>query len=119
MTITSNHTQACFNAWMNCESLLQNLTTVKTSVSKKITQVIDECAIICQGTFSALKTGSTNLNRFALLCVGICEECAELLEAQADARFQQCAVICRQCSESLSHLAFPAAILQIAEPQHS
>src|SRR3712207_9265834 len=64
--------------------------------------VIDECAIICQGTFSALKTGSANLNRFALLCVGICEECAELLESHKDVEFQQVALVCRQCSESLS-----------------
>ena len=89
MTVTSCHTQACFEAWMNCEDLLVNLAQVKTSLSKKITKVIDECALICMGTFHALKSSSQNAQRFAVLCVGICEECAEICEELRDENFQR------------------------------
>lgn len=106
MTITSCHTQACFDAWINCENLLTNLGEVKKLVSKKVTKVVDECALICMGTFHALKSRSNNINRFAVLCVGICEECAEICEALNEKEFRDCARICRQCSEQLTGIAF-------------
>lgn len=106
MTIASCHTQACFNAWINCENLLKNLAQVKGSVSKKVTKVVDECALICMGTFHALKSRSTNIKRFAVLCVGICEECAELCEQLREDEFKMCAKICRQCSEQMTSIAF-------------
>jgi hypothetical protein len=104
MTITSTHTKACFEAWINCENLLVNMAQVKESISKKVTKIIDECAFICMGTFHAMKSGSQNLSRFALLCVGICEECAEICESQSGFNFKRCARICRECSEALSKL---------------
>jgi hypothetical protein len=110
MTISSHQLQACFDAWMNCEDLLSNIAEAKTSFSKKLTQAVDECALICMGTFQAIKSKSENMSRVALLCVGICEECAELLEEQKESIFSQCADHCRKCADSLSHLAFPAAI---------
>lgn len=105
MIVTSCHTQACFEAWVNCENLLLNLTAVKKSFSKKLTKVVDECAFICMGTFHALKSNSKNLNRFALLCVGICEECADICEMQTGFNFKRCAEICRHCSETMSRVA--------------
>ncbi|HEU4471766.1 MAG TPA: hypothetical protein VFR58_11815 [Flavisolibacter sp.] len=106
MTVASYHTQACFNAWMNCEDLLVNLASLKLGLSKKLTKVVDECAMICMGTFHALKTSSQNTRRFALLCVGICEECAELCESQNADYFRECAKVCRKCAETMSVLAF-------------
>ena len=106
LTITSHQTQACFNAWMNCENLLSSLAEVKSSFSKKIVKVVDECALICMGTFHAIKSYSPNINNFALLCVGICEECAEVCEEQYGESFQECARICRECSKTISQLAF-------------
>ncbi len=105
MTVTSAHTQACFDAWINCENLLVDLAQLKSSVSKKVSKVIDECAIICMGTFHALKSSSKNIGRFALLCVGICEECAEICESVNIDEFIKCAKICRRCSNSISNLA--------------
>ncbi len=111
MTITSLHTQACFNAWMQCENLLSFIEQAGLSLSKKVTQVLDECAIVCMGTFNALKSGEEkNLDGIALLCVGICEECAEICEAEKNASLSECAKHCRQCSDAMSPLAFPAAI---------
>src|SRR5256885_502741 len=104
MTIASRHTQVCFDAWINCEELLVNLAKLKTSVSKQITKTIDECAFICMGTFHAMKSHSDNVRRFALLCIGICEECAELCEGLSGTKFQECARICRICSETMSKI---------------
>jgi hypothetical protein len=104
--IATCHTNACFDAWMNCEQLLLKLHALKTSVSKKVTKVVDECALICMGTFHAMKSSSAHVNRFAILCVGICEECAELCETQTDEQFLACARICRECSERMTSIAF-------------
>lgn len=104
MTVTSRHTEACFDAWMNCEDLLHHLAHAKQTLSKKISKVVDECALICMGTFHALKTQSVNVGRYAILCVGICEECAELCEELNEESFRKCALMCRQCSQTISAL---------------
>ncbi len=106
LTVTSYQTQACFDAWINCENLLVSMAQVKNSFSRKISKVVDECALICMGTFHAIKSYSPNISKFALLCVGICEECAEACEEQQGERFQLCARICRECSRTISELAF-------------
>ena len=104
LTITNYQTQACLDAWINCENLLASMAQVKNSFSRNISKVVDECALICMGTFHAIKTYSPNISKFALLCVGICEECAEVCEEQQGARFKHCARICRECSKKLSEL---------------
>jgi hypothetical protein len=106
MTIASCHTQACFDAWIHCEDLLTNMSQFKTSLSKKFFKVVDECALICMGTFHAIKSSSQNISRMALLCVGICEECAELCESLNEEEFLKCAATCRLCSETISQIAF-------------
>ena len=105
MTVATIHTEACFNAWINCENLLVQLAQAHSRLSKKITKVLDECALICMGTFHALKSSSVNSGRFAILCVGICEECAEVCEGLDDEKFLECAKICRFCSQTMSALA--------------
>ena len=102
--VTSCHTKACFDAWMNCEDLLVNINLVQRSLSKKLTKIVDECALICMSTFHALKSHSVNTSKYALLCVGICEECAELCEQLNDKAFKRCALVCRECSDTLSQL---------------
>jgi hypothetical protein len=56
-------------------------------------------------TFHALKSHSVNSSRYAMLCIGICEECAEVCEELDDDSFKRCAQACRQCSETISSLA--------------
>jgi hypothetical protein len=106
MTVASHHTQICFDTWIQCESLLANIAGLKNSLSKKFFKVVDECAMICMGTFHAIKSGSQHIHRMALLCVGICEECAELCDTHADKQFREFAATCRQCSESMTEIAF-------------
>lgn len=107
MTITNTQVQACFDAWINCEDLLVSLAEIKHSISKKVSKIVDECALICMGTFHAMKTCSANINRFALLCVGICEECAEICELYDHKGFRHCADVCRNCSRSITPLVLP------------
>lgn len=92
--------QASTEAWLNCENLLINIFQKDTSFSKRTRQVVDECAHICLGTVHALKSGwsKLNLKEIALLCVGICEECAEVCERYNDVSFKECAATCRHCS---------------------
>ncbi|MBA2745264.1 MAG: hypothetical protein H0U44_03465 [Flavisolibacter sp.] len=106
MTITHSQTQACFDAWIKCENLLTNLAKERDQFSKEIIKVMDECALICMGTFHAIKSYSPNIRNFALLCVGICEECAEICETEMDERLKECAAVCRRCSKYISTLAF-------------
>jgi hypothetical protein len=108
LTIKSQHTNACFDAWINCENLLVDLQSIKKFISNKVVKVVDECAYICVGTFNALKTGSADSKSMALLCVGICEECAELCEVQNGAVFKQCAKVCRECANKLTDFALAA-----------
>ena len=102
LVIKSLHTNACLDAWIKCENMLTDIHEIQNYISKKVVKVLDECAHICLGTFHALKTGSVNSKNMALLCVGICEECAELCEDHNGTAFQECAKICRQCANSLS-----------------
>jgi hypothetical protein len=106
MVVTSSHTNACFYAWMKCEDVLADLAQIQKTLSKKITKVMDECALICMSTFHALKSKSVNANRYAMLCIGICEECAELCDELNEECFKECASLCRQCSETMSSIVF-------------
>ena len=105
MLVTSSYTKACFNAWMNCEDLLANMAQLQTSLSKKAVKLVDECAMICMSTFHALKSKSVNTSKYAMLCIGVCEECAELCDELKGENFKQCALACRQCSETITSLA--------------
>lgn len=89
---------------MHCEELLVNIMQVQRSLSRKIGKVVDECALICMTTFHALKTKSVNADRYALLCVGICEECAELCDELNGEIYKKCALACRECSDKISQL---------------
>ena len=102
LVVKSLHTNACFDAWINCENLLTDLQSIKKYLSNQVVKVVDECAYICMGTFHALKTGSVNSRNMALLCVGICEECAEVCEHLNGHAFAQCAKVCRDCANHLS-----------------
>jgi len=108
MKLASSPSQACMEAWLNCENLLLTLAQNKISSSVRTQQVLDECAQICLGTLHGIKNKIQNINQMALLCVGICEECAEVCERYGGVLFKNCASACRQCSKSISKLALPA-----------
>ncbi len=105
MTAASTPSQACIEAWLNCENLLITLSQREISSSLRTQQVLDECAQICLGTLHALKNKIQNTGQLAVLCVGICEECAEVCERYSGVLFKNCASACRQCSTTVSKLA--------------
>ena len=100
--------QACMDAWLNCENLLIGLARKNVRLSQSAGQVIEECAQICMGTFHALRKEMKQVGALALLCVGICEECAEFCDRFDDPLFRNCAAACRLCSDSVTSLAPPA-----------
>ena len=108
MNLSSTPSQACMEAWLNCENLLLTIAQKNTSSSVRTRQVLDECAQICLGTLHGLRNKMQNVNQLALLCVGICEECAEVCERYGDALFKNCASACRQCSSVVSKIAAAA-----------
>lgn len=96
-----SYSQTCLDAWINCENLLNGLGQRSATLSTHITNVLTECAHICMGTFHAIKNQSVNAAKLALLCIGICEECADICEDFEDYSFQQCAKACRNCSSTM------------------
>ena len=109
MDATTQYLKACADAWLNCDNLLITLHEQSTSYSGKTTKVVDECAHICLGMMHALKHKWANMAEVALLCVGICEECAELCERYEEEQFIRCAAACRKCSAIFTKLIAPVA----------
>jgi hypothetical protein len=105
MQATSYHTQACMEAWLNCENLLISIAQKRISYSHRTVRVVNECADICLTALQALKVKRNNISELALLCIGICEECADICERYNDNIFKTCAAICRQCSTAFTPLA--------------
>ena len=104
MTIISNQSQVCLDAVANCENVLAGVAGRKP-LSSKILKVLNECAQICMGTFYAIRNHSVNASRLAILCIGICEECADVCDSIDNILFKQCAQACRYCSLSMNDLA--------------
>jgi len=109
MTVTSSHLQACMYAYLQCDQLLTDLTQEPILVSDTNTSVIDECARVCLGTLTAIRNSWPGLEDVLLLCVGVCEECAEICEAHPGQNFKACAAACRQCSTAFSQLIMSKA----------
>jgi len=104
-TYRQQHTRFCFDAWRGCEELLAYLEHTTTEVPRSVAKLLAECAHITMGTFYALQSNSINSARFALLCVGVCTECAEVCSTLDDSKFKSLALVCRTCADSLSDLA--------------
>jgi hypothetical protein len=106
---TSRYIDACMNALVNCENLAGSISTKHITFSTRTIKILEECTNICLGMLQALKENWHDLATMALLCVGICEECAEVCERYRDQHFQLCAVECRNCSNVFSDLAKKSA----------
>jgi hypothetical protein len=101
LTILSNH---CFEAWLHCEALLGQVDGGTHSFSQRTRRVLHECAGLCLGTHEALRAGAESARDFALLCMGICVECAEVCARYAESSFRFCADACMSCAEALAEI---------------
>ena len=106
--MTSHHIKACISAWLQCENLLELLGKQGISFSARTQQVLEECAQMCLYTGHAIKNSLANKHELALLCVGLCEECAEICERYKNNLFNPCAQACRQCSAAIFSIALAA-----------
>ena len=108
MNGTSPYIKACIAAWLQCENLLEQLAGESVSFSARTQQVLEECAQMCLLTGHAVKNRLPNRHELALLCVGLCEECAEICERYKNKVFSTCAQACRECSAVLTPIASAA-----------
>ena len=100
---------SCLEAWISCENLLVNLAGAEANSLQQVTKTVDECAHICMETWQAFKSRSGEGKKLVLLCIGICEECADICEQHNNPQMQQCAKACRNCANSFTRLALASA----------
>ena len=101
--------QQCLEAWIGCENLLAHLVSVRAKGIDHVLKTVDECAHICMETWQAIKTSSAETYNLILLCIGICEECADMCEQQPCLQMKQCAKTCRLCAEIFARQTRAAA----------
>lgn len=104
MIFTSNQSQVCLDAYSSCQLLLKTIAP-ENGLNGRIIGLLNECAHLCVGTFYAIENASVNAPQMALLCMGICEECAEACESFDNTNFKICAAACRYCSSTMQDLA--------------
>jgi hypothetical protein len=104
MTAPASISQYCLDAWLHCENLLGSLESGTITFSNQTRRVLDECAALCLLTREALKAKVKNTGPYALLCVGICTECAEICARYAETGFQVCAEACAACATALTQI---------------
>ena len=106
MIYSAPPSEVCLETWLTCENVLADISNTNFVERQKMRTVFSECADICLGMIQAIKTQSENADKIALLCVGICEECAEICDKYLfHPLYSKCAMVCRKCANSLSYLA--------------
>ncbi|GAA4334112.1 hypothetical protein [Flaviaesturariibacter amylovorans] len=105
----STYLGPCVSAWSECMQLRRLLDGAPVTYSTRTLQVLDECATLCLGTLQALQCGFAQVPALALLCVGVCAECAECCARYGEAAFAACADACTRCAAALSDLAAEGA----------
>lgn len=113
MEFSNEQSEVCIETWLTCENALVLIPETKVEEKNNLHQILNECANICLGMIQAIKTRSANTDKIALLCVGICEECAEACEKYFfHPLYRKCSEICRQCADTMSNLALTSLTLQ-------
>lgn len=109
MNTVHKQRQHCLETWISCENLLAHLQMGQIKGIDEILKTVDECAHICMETWQAIKSQSDTTPKLVLLCIGICEECADMCEQQPCLQMKQCAKTCRTCANSLAQMTLAAA----------
>jgi ferredoxin len=109
MNGTNLQRQQCLETWISCESLLSHLAAAEVKGIGHVMKIVDECAHICMETWQAIKSSSAEASLLSLLCIGICEECADVCEQQPCLQMKQCAKACRTCARHFTQLKLAVA----------
>ena len=108
---SEKYSAVCMEAWLTCENALIQIPDSKVSEKQNLQNILNECANICLGMLQAIKSRSANTDKIALLCVGICEECADACEKYFfHPLYRKCSMICRQCADAMSSIALTSLV---------
>jgi hypothetical protein len=99
------HKEVCLQAWLHCEDALMVMPETEIFEKAELKRIFHECAGICLGMLNAIKQQSINMDKIALLCIGICVECAEVCEKLPYTLYMKCADACRRCADALTPVA--------------
>lgn len=100
MELTLDIIKACRMTALSCRkcvSLITSIDPLQTVYQRSFKQ----CEDICFAFLQAASSNSQYLQKFVFLCIGLCEECAELAEEKKEDVFIEAAVQCRNFSDML------------------
>ncbi|WP_132055955.1 four-helix bundle copper-binding protein [Pseudocnuella soli] len=112
MTALAPSAQACLEAWINCENLLAEISLRQPGYAHSLEKTLDDCALMCMETWQAIKSNDPNTRNMMLLCIGLCEECADACNRYNDPFFSQCARACRKCANRMADVSLQSVLLQ-------
>ena len=95
----------CFASYRECILTAQRAVAAHGSADPGLSDLILDCASMCQTTGTALLRGGDQYRLLIEACMRICELCARRCEAFAsDPQFRACVVRCRRCAQSCREL---------------
>lgn len=104
MTLTLEQVKACKEVVLISEKCVRALSK-RDPYDNIYQRSFKQCQDICVTFLHAASTDSIYIEKLGLLCIGICEECAEICDDYSDSMFfREAAKICRYCSGQLSEL---------------
>lgn len=112
MTALAPAAQTCLEAWINCENLLAEISLRQPGYAHSMEKTLDDCAHLCMETWQAIKSNDPDTRKMVLLCIGLCEECADACNRYNDPFFGQCARACRKCANRLTDISLQSVLLQ-------
>lgn len=95
--------KACKMTALSCRKCVSQI-SVKDPLQSVYQRSFEQCEDICFAFLQAASSNSQYLQKFIFLCIGLCEECAELAEEKMEDDFMEAAFQCRNFSFMLINL---------------
>ena len=103
MELTLDIIKACKMTALSCRKCV-SIIPVIDPLQSVYQRSFKQCEDICFAFLQAASSNSQYLQKFIFLCIGLCEECAELAEEKMDDDFMEAAFQCRNFSYLLINL---------------
>ncbi len=100
MELTLDIIKACKMTALSCRKCVSHMSAVDP-LQCVYRRSFKQCEDICFAFLQAASSNSQYLQKFTFLCIGLCEECAELAEEEMDDDFMEAAAHCRNFSNML------------------